>query len=81
MKAILDESIHYSIFSPPFADLYTYSNSDRDLGNCKTRSEFFTHFQFIVADLFRGAHEWEAFVFHCMNLPTSITRDGGYRNQ
>ena len=76
MKAILDESIHYSIFSPPFADLYTYSNSDRDLGNCKTRSEFFTHFQFIVADLFRVLMSGRLLSFHCMNLPTSITRDG-----
>ena len=40
MKGIPDNSIHFSIFSPPFASLYTYSNSDRDLGNCRTTTEF-----------------------------------------
>ena len=41
MKGIPDNSIHFSIFSPPFASLYTYSNSDRDLGNCRTTTEFY----------------------------------------
>jgi len=76
MQALPDNSIHYSIFSPPFADLYTYSNSDRDLGNCKTRSEFFDHFQFIVTELFRVLKQGRLLSFHCMNLPTSLQRDG-----
>jgi len=76
MQALPDNSIHYSIFSPPFADLYTYSNSDRDLGNCKTESEFYTHFEFIIQNLFRVIMDGRLVSFHCMNLPTSITRDG-----
>ena len=40
IKGIPDNSVHYSIFSPPFASLYTYSNSDRDMGNCKGDEEF-----------------------------------------
>ena len=41
MKGLPDNSVHYSIFSPPFVSLYTYSNSDRDLGNCRSRTEFY----------------------------------------
>ena len=48
-----DNSIDFSVFSPPFASLYTYSNSDRDMGNCKSYSEFYEHFRFLVAELFR----------------------------
>ena len=76
LKEIPDNSIHYSIFSPPFASLYTYSNSDRDLGNCKTDDEFYSHFQFIVKELFRVIMPGRLVSFHCMNLPTSKERDG-----
>lgn len=76
MKAIPDESVHYSIFSPPFASLYTYSNSDRDLGNCRTYSEFYKHFIFIVQELYRILMPGRLVSFHCMNLPTSKERDG-----
>ena len=41
IKGLPDNSIHYSIFSPPFSSLYTYSNSERDMGNCKNDAEFF----------------------------------------
>ena len=51
MKAIPDNSIHYSIFSPPFAQLYVYSNSIRDLGNCKDDEEFFIQFKYIISEL------------------------------
>jgi len=76
MKGIPTDSIHYSIFSPPFADLYTYSNSERDLGNCKTESEFFEHFMFIINELYRVMMPGRLVSFHCMNLPTSKERDG-----
>lgn len=76
MKAIPDSSIHYSVFSPPFASLYTFSNSDRDLGNCKTYSEFYEHFIFIVKELHRIIMPGRLVSFHCMNLPTSKERDG-----
>ncbi len=76
LKDLPDESIHYSIFSPPFASLYTYSNSERDLGNCKTKTEFFEHFDFIVSELYRLIMAGRNVSIHCMNLPTSKTRDG-----
>ena len=73
---IPDNSVHYSIFSPPFSSLYTYSNSDRDLGNCRTDNEFFEHFKFIVENLYRVLKPGRLLSFHCMNLPTSKERDG-----
>lgn len=71
-----DNSIHYSIFSPPFASLYTYSNSDRDMGNSKTPAEFAAHFQFLIRELHRVLMPGRLVSFHCMNLPSSKTRDG-----
>lgn len=76
IKEIPDNSIHYSIFSPPFADLYVYSNSERDMGNCKTKSEFYEHFKFLVQELYRVMMNGRLVSFHCMNLPTSKQRDG-----
>lgn len=75
-KGIPDRSIHYTIFSPPFASLYTYSNSDRDMGNCRTHSEFYEHFAFLVKELLRVTVPGRLLSFHCMNLPTSKARDG-----
>jgi DNA modification methylase len=76
VQGIPDRSIHYSIFSPPFASLYTYSNSDRDMGNCRTHSEFYEHFAFLVKELMRVTVPGRLLSFHCMNLPTSKARDG-----
>lgn len=76
MTSIPDNSIHYSIFSPPFADLYVYSNSERDMGNCKSKSEFYEHFRFIVKELYRIMMNGRLVSFHCMNLSTSKQRDG-----
>ena len=76
LKGIPDKSIHYSIFSPPFASLYTYSNSDRDMGNSKTDDEFYEHFTFLVKELYRVTMPGRLLSFHCMNLPTSKVRDG-----
>ena len=75
-KNISDESIHYSIFSPPFADLYTYSNSNRDMGNSKNINEFWTHFKFLITELYRVIKPGRLISFHCMDLPTSYVRDG-----
>jgi DNA modification methylase len=76
LKGIPDNSIHFEIYSPPFASLYTYSNSERDLGNCRTKSEFFEHFEFIVSELYRVLMPGRIMAVHCMNLPTSKERDG-----
>ena len=70
------ESIHYSIFSSPFVALYSYTNSDRDLGNCRGADEFFEHFSFIGKELYRVLKPGRLLSFHCMNLPTSKEKDG-----
>jgi len=76
MADLADESVHYSLFSPPFASLYTYSDSPRDLGNCKSNDNFYEHFKFLIPELLRVTKPGRCLSFHCMNLPTSITRDG-----
>ena len=76
IKEIPDDSLHFSVFSPPFASLYTYSNSDRDMGNCKTDAEFAEHFGFLIGELYRTMMPGRLVAFHCMNLPTSKERDG-----
>ena len=73
---IPDDSIHYTIFSPPFASLYTYSNSDRDMGNCKGDDEFYTHFKFLAEELYRITMPGRLLSFHCMDLPLMKQRDG-----
>jgi len=75
-REIESGSVHYSIFSPPFASLYTYSNSARDMGNCKTDDEFYTHYKFLVKELYRVLMDGRLVSIHCMNLPTSKARDG-----
>lgn len=76
LKGIPDDSIHYMIYSPPFQSLYVYSNSDRDLGNCRTPNEFYEQFSFIGEGLYRTLMPGRLMSFHCMNLPTSKERDG-----
>ena len=76
MNGIKSESIHMSVFSPPFSSLYTYSNSERDLGNCRTDAEFYAHFNFIIAELYRVLMPGRHVVFHCMNIPAMKERDG-----
>lgn len=68
-------TIDYTVFSPPFASLYTYSNSDRDMGN-SDGDEFYNHFKFLVDEMFRITRPGRLLSFHCMNLPTSKQNDG-----
>ena len=76
IRKLNSDSIHYSIFSPPFSSLYTYSNSERDMGNCKNDKEFFMHFNFLAKDLFRVLKQGRIMSVHCMNLPTTNEFDG-----
>ena len=75
-REIPDNSIHYSIFSPPFASLYTYSNSDRDMGNSKGDDEFYEHFIYLAKELYRITKPGRLMSFHCMDLPLMKERDG-----
>lgn len=75
-STIDSDSIDYTIFSPPFASLYTYSNSDYDMGNTRSEDEFFDQFSYLVDQLLRITKPGRLLSFHCMNLPTSKVRDG-----
>ena len=71
-----ENSVHYSIFSPPFASLYTYSDSDRDMGNSRDNAEFQQHFLYLVQNLYRVTMPGRLVSVHCMNLPAMKSRDG-----
>lgn len=75
-RGLPDASVGYSIFSPPFASLYTYSNSPRDMGNVRDDAEFFAHFDFLIAELRRVMKPGRNVSFHCMDMPASKERDG-----
>lgn len=76
LKGIPDNSIHYSIFSPPFSELYIYSNNKRDLSNVSSDAEFFSQFEFMAKELYRVTMEGRLLSFHIINLPTSKFKDG-----
>jgi DNA modification methylase len=76
LKGLPDQSVGYSIFSPPFASLYTYSNSPRDMGNVRSDAEFFEHLDFLIAELARVMMPGRNVSFHCMDMPASKERDG-----
>lgn len=76
IKGLPDDSIHYSIFSPPFASLYTYSNSDRDMGNCNRDEQFYAQFKYLISELYRVIKPGRLVSFHCMNLPMMKSKDG-----
>jgi DNA modification methylase len=71
-----DNSVDLSIYSPPFASLFTYSPSDRDLGNSRNRGEFHEHYGFIVRELLRVIKPGRLCVVHCQQLATQKWKDG-----
>lgn len=76
IRGIPTDSIHYQILSPPFESLYTYSASDRDLGNSADSETFWEHYKFLISEQFRVCMPGRLVSIHAMNLPTSKTRDG-----
>ena len=70
------DSIDFSIFSPPFAELYVYSDDIRDMGNCQDYEEFFVHFQFLVKELARVVKSGRLIAVHSMDLPAMKGKDG-----
>lgn len=73
MPMLPDGSIHLSVYSPPFAGLYHYSSSERDLSNCRDYDEFFQHYEFVVRELHRLTMPGRITAVHCMDVPTSNT--------
>ena len=75
-RSLPDNSIHFSVFSPPFETLYTYSNSDRDMGNSTSSDEFWVHYRYLITEQYRAMMPGRNVAIHCMNLPTSKQNDG-----
>lgn len=76
IKDVPNESIGFSIFSPPFAELYTYSSHLEDMGNSKDYKEFLIHFKFLVQDLYRVLMQGRNVAVHCMDLPIQKGKEG-----
>lgn len=76
IKKIEDNSVGLSVFSPPFSNLYTYSDSLRDMGNCADHAEFFVHFDFLIPEMLRITQPGRLCAVHCKDLPTYRGRDG-----
>jgi superfamily II DNA or RNA helicase len=76
LRTMPAESVDYSIFSPPFSSLYTYSASARDVGNCRDDEEFFRHMKYVASEIFRTTMPGRLCSFHCMLLPSSKAHHG-----
>ena len=76
IRDVPDDSVGFSIFSPPFAELYTYSDKLEDMGNSKDYKEFFTAFKFLVAELYRVLWSGRCVAVHCMDLPIQKGKEG-----
>ena len=70
MEGMKKESIHLSLYSPPFGGLYHYSSSERDLSNCKDYKEFFEHYEYVVKDIFRITFPGRMTCVHCADVPS-----------
>lgn len=75
IRAIPGDSVGFGVHSPPFSGLYKFSNSERDLSNSED-DQFYEHYGFLIAELFRVTKPGRLHAVHCMQLPTSKTRDG-----
>ena len=76
MQKLESESVHYSIFSPPFKNIFVYSNSDKDLGNSRSMDEFKEHMGYVVRELFRLLKPGRLLSFHCADIPAFKYKDG-----
>ncbi|MEO7048907.1 MAG: DNA methyltransferase [Ferruginibacter sp.] len=76
IKNIPDESIGFSIFSPPFSDLYCYSDELEDMGNSKNYKEFMIAFKFLAKELYRVLWSGRNIAIHCMDLPIQKGKEG-----
>lgn len=75
-REIESDSVGFTVYSPPFASLFTYSNSDRDMGNSKSTGDFYQHFSFLIDEMYRITMPGRLMAVHCMQLTTSKANDG-----
>jgi len=76
IKKLKSESIGFSVFSPPFAELYTYSNHIEDMGNCTDYKQFLIQFKFLITELYRVMQSGRNVAVHCMDLPIQKGKEG-----
>lgn len=76
IKGIPSNSIHFALWSPPFASLYTFSDDPRDVSNNSDDKIFWQHYKYVLEGIYRILKPGRLISIHCMELPTSITRDG-----
>ncbi len=76
LQSLPSESIHLSVYSPPFCGLYNYSSSERDMSNCRSYDEFFQHYKFLVNEIYRVTLPGRISAVHCMDVPA--TNGKGY---
>ena len=76
ISSIDDESIGLSVFSPPFAELYTYSSHVEDMGNSKDYNEFLIQFSYLIKELYRVIMSGRNVAVHCMDLPIQKGKHG-----
>src|SRR5712691_9504521 len=75
-RGLPDTSVDFTIFSPPFSQLYIYSDSENDVGNCTDDAEFFQHFDFLIPELLRVTRPGRLCAVHCKQLVNYKGRDG-----
>lgn len=78
MDGMPSDSVHLSVYSPPFGGLYNYSSSERDLSNCSSYDQFFTHYEFVVKEVHRLTMPGRITAVHCMDVP--LKGDNGLRD-
>lgn len=76
LRELADNSVDLSVYSPPFVDLFTYSNSDRDLGNSRGAAQFFQHYDFIIREVLRVTKPGRLTCVHTSDIPAMLSRDG-----
>jgi DNA modification methylase len=76
IKGFSEDSVDLSVFSPPFASLYTYSDSERDLGNSSDYAQFFDGFSFLIRELLRTTKPGRIAAVHCQDLSTTKATHG-----
>lgn len=78
MSGLPDQSVHLSVYSPPFGGLYNYSSDDRDLSNCRDYDQFFAHYEFVVKELARVTMKGRCSAVHCMDVPNGNCQFSSY---
>lgn len=76
MRGLPSDSVHFSVSSPPFSQLYSYTDATADMSNVRTDAEFIAGMEFMVAEMYRVMMPGRIVAFHCMQIPAMKERDG-----